>query len=50
MSDKLDLRFGSNDLRLAPREWAIALPILVAVVALLPLVWPFIQRAAAPRA
>jgi len=43
MSDKIDLRFGSNDVRLTPREWAIALPAIVAVLSLMPVVWAFIE-------
>ncbi|HPD14351.1 MAG TPA: hypothetical protein PLE19_05345 [Planctomycetota bacterium] len=43
MPDTVDLRFGSNDVRLAPREWAVALPVIVAVLTLLPVVWPFVE-------
>ncbi|HUT34003.1 MAG TPA: hypothetical protein VNE39_11010 [Planctomycetota bacterium] len=43
MSDKIDLRFGSNDVRLSPREWVIALAIILAVLGLAPLVWPFVE-------
>lgn len=43
MSDKVDLRFGSNDVRLSPREWVIALAIILAVLGLAPVVWPFLE-------
>jgi len=43
LSDKIDLRFGSNDLRLSPREWVIALAIILAVLGLAPVVWPLVE-------
>ena len=43
MSDKIDLRFGSNDVRLTPREWVIALAIILAVLGLTPVVWPLVE-------
>jgi len=43
VSDKIDLRFGSNDVRLAPAEWGVALAIVLGFIALAPIVWPFVE-------
>lgn len=43
MPDKIDLRFGSNDVRLGPREWVVALALILAVIGLAPVVWPFLE-------
>ena len=43
MSDKVDLRLGSNEIRLSPREWLIALVIIGAFLGLTPLVWKAVE-------
>ena len=43
MSDEEQAPFGSNAVRLSPREWLIAGGIIAVVLVVLPLVWPSIE-------
>ena len=44
MSDKLDVPFAANEVRLSPREWIVTLALIAVSLYLIPIVWRRAER------